>query len=368
MRENGPWSMFFTDRAVNELPPSWLNSWTGHGMISRVPSPEIRNIVAAKHIPVVDLNEQTGDMGVPLISNDHAAIGRMAAEHLIDRGFRQFAFLGHTGHRWSDRRGETFAKTVRSAGYDCEIYAGQVNRGSDLREGAWNVELDQLALWAASLPKPVGMMACTDFRALQLLTACQMAGVAVPEQAAVLGVGADDVACALSDPPLSSIVLNAWRMGYEAAALLDRMMKGEKVPRGFEMPMPPLEVSVRQSTDVVAISDPMVANAVRFIRKNADKGINVEDVLRQLGVSRTTLQEHFRNALGSSIHDLIVSTRLSRVKQLLSETDLTLAEVSMRCGFRHVEYMSGLMRQHTGSTPGQFRREHGLANRPQRRS
>jgi LacI family transcriptional regulator len=366
VRENGPWSIFFSDRAVNDSPPSWLNSWTGDGMISRVPSPEIREIVANKRIPTVDLNEQTGDMGVPLISNDHAAIGRMAAEYLLSRGFKEFAFLGHPGHQWSDRRGEIFAETVQNAGYHCEVYAGQIDKVSDLRESAWSVELDQISVWVGALPKPVGMLACTDFRALQLLTACQMAGIAVPEQAAVLGVGADDIACALSNPPLSSIVLNAWQMGYEAAALLDRMMKGETVAPGYEMLMAPLEVSVRQSTDVVAIVDPLVANAVRFIRKHADRGIKVQDVLLELAVSRTTLQEHFRNSLGCSVHDLIATTRLSRVKELLTESDFTLAEISKRCGFRHVEYMSDMMRQRTGSTPGQFRKEHGSSRQPSR--
>jgi LacI family transcriptional regulator len=367
VRENGPWSFIFTDRAVNDSPPSWLKNWSGDGIISRVPSPEIRSVLSNQRIPVVDLNEQMGDMGVPLITNDHAAIGRMAAEHLLSRGFQNFAFLGHPGHVWSDRRGEVFVETVRNAGYDCSTYQGRFDEVSDLREGKWNAELDELSAWAAALPKPVGMMACTDFRGLQLLTACHMAGVAVPEQAAVVGVGADDVACALSHPPLSSVVLNAWRMGYEAAALMDRMMKGESIEPGFEVLVPPLNVSVRESTDIVAISDPLVARALSFIREHASKGINVADVLKELCVSRTTLQEHFRVALDQSIHDVIIETRIGRVKELLSETDLALSMISERCGFRHVEYMSGIIRQRTGLTPGQFRREHGRARRPARR-
>jgi LacI family transcriptional regulator len=358
MRENGPWSVYFTDRAVNDSTPSWIATWKGDGIISRIASPEIRSVVADRKIPVVDLNEQLGGMGMPLISNDHAAVGRMAAQHLLARGFQHFAFLGHAGFRWSDLRQKSFAETVQDAGFDCAIYKGRTSDMRALREGSWETEVDRIARWAEMLPKPIGMMACNDFRALQLLSACRLRDIAVPEQAAVIGVGADDVTCELADPPLSSVMLNAWRMGYEAAAMLDKLMRGAPTRRS-ELLIPPLDVWARQSTDTTAISDPMVAAAVRFIRERACDGINVETVLQHLGVSRTSLQDRFRRVMNKSIHDVLIETRVARVKELLAETSFSIETVAERCGFRHPEYMSSILKQRTGWTPGSYRREYG---------
>jgi LacI family transcriptional regulator len=357
VRECGPWTVMFTERAVNDQSPSWLRDWVGDGIITRVASPDIRAIVSAKRIPTIDLNEQTADLGIPQIANDHGAIGKAAADHLLERRFVHFAFVGHAGYRWSDERATTFAATVQSKGFSCAIYEDRQLGMTALREGVWNTELDQLTDWIRALPKPIGIMASTDFRGLQVLTACRMAGLAVPNEAAVIGVGADDIACALSDPPLSSVELDAWHMGYEAASLLDGMIRGERVPHNHVKRMPPKGVVLRRSTDGVAIYDPTVAKAARYIHEHAVNGIRVPDVLSHVGVSRTTLQDRFNRELGESIHDLIAKAKLDRVRELLVETDLPIAEIAVRCGFRHVEYMTEMMRQRTGKTPGTYRQQ-----------
>lgn len=174
--------MHLTDRSVNDVPPPWIQAWQGDGIITRVASPEIRDAIKHKNIPVVDLNEQLGEFGVPQISNDHKAIGVMAADHLLARGFQQFEFLGHSGHTWSDVRGAAFAEKVRAEGFPCDMYVDRPVSVLGLKEGSWQVELDGIAAWVASLPKPVGIMAGADFRGVQMLTACRQANVAVPEQ------------------------------------------------------------------------------------------------------------------------------------------------------------------------------------------
>jgi len=358
LRETRPWSVHFTDRSVNDATPPWIESWKGDGIITRIASPEIRDAIRDKNIPIVDLNEQLGGMGIPQISNDHAAIGRMAADHLLTRGFQRFAFLGHSGHKWSDGRAKAFAEIVEAEGYSCNIYADRLVSVQGLKEGIWQTELDGIANWVESLDKPVGILACGDFRGVQLLTACRNAGVAVPEQAAVVAVGADDVACQFADPPMSSIMLNAWKMGYEAAALLDRQMQGHALPRA-EMLIPPLDVVVRRSSDIRAISDPQVAKAVNFIRENARSGMNVETVLRRLNISRSTLQNRFRASLNQSIHDVLIEARLTAVKDMLTETRLPVAEISARCGFQYPEYMSAALKKHTGCSPAHYRQQYG---------
>jgi LacI family transcriptional regulator len=366
VRENGPWSVYFGERTAHDPVPRWLDAWKGDGIISRVASPEIREVIAGSGIPVVDLNEQMIGLGVPLISNDHAAIARTAAAHLLERGFTHFGYVGHAGLYWSDRRRDEFSRRLEEAGYATQVFCHGVESLRSLRQGAWELELDSIASWLVSLPKPAGIMTCDDFRGVQLLAACRIAGIAVPEQVAVVGVGADEIACELADPPLSSVVLNASRMGYEAARMLDRLMRGEKAEG--EVLVPPLEVAARQSTDVMAISDPVVAKAMHFVREHACEGINVEDVLTYMAMSRTALQDRFRKTLRRSIHDVVVEARMSRVKELLVETSLSLEKIAERTGFAYPEYMSIIFRQRTGWTPARYRREHcALVPQRQRR-
>ena len=361
VRETRPWSIHFNERSAVEGSPTWIASWRGDGIITRVATPEIREAIQANSIPVVDLNEQLGGLGIPMITNDHAAVGRMAANHLLERGFERFAFVGFSGHNFSDGRRDSFSQTVRARGYACTVYPDRPIKVQLLNSGIWQTETDDIAQWVASLPKPIGIMACTDFRGVQLLNACRQANVAVPEQAAVVAVGADDVSCQFADPPLSSVVLNAWQMGYEAASLLDRMMQGQAAPQA-ELLIPPLDVVIRRSSEVTAIDDPLVARALHFIRENARNNINVESVLRHLGVSRTTLQNHFRATLGRSIHDVLIDARFACVKELLVDTPLSIADISERCGFRHPEYMSSALKKRTGWSPAHYREQYGAQN------
>lgn len=358
IRETSPWSVYFSERSVYDSFPSWLRTWRGDGVISRATSPEVIQAALKLKIPVVDLNEQCVDGSVPMISNDHASIGRMAAEHFLQRGYTRFGCVGYSGMFWSDCRLRGFADRLAQAGYSCESYQGK-NRGyRSLRLRSWELEIDDLAAWIDSLPKPIGIMTCDDFRGVQFLAACRVSDVAVPEQIAVLGVGGDDVACELANPPLSSVILNAQQMGYQAAQLLDSLMHGKPISQHV-VKIPALDVITRQSTDITAIVDPIVAQSVRFIREHACDGINVNDVLQHVLVSRTALQNHFRDTLGQSIHDVIVGIRVDRAKELLAQSKLSLQDIAERCGFKHVEYLRSVLKQRTGWTPAQYRKQYG---------
>jgi LacI family transcriptional regulator len=208
------------------------------------------------------------------------------------------------------------------------------------------------------LPKPIGIMACYDITAMTLLEACRLAGISVPEEVAVIGVDNDDLLCALSDPPLSSIRPDSERTGYQAAALLDAMMAGNPVePAVIEIP--PLDIVTRLSTDVTAVEDRYVSEAVQFIRQHAYEDINVGDLLRTVPLSRRALDERFRKAIGRTPHEEIVRVKLKLLMQFLAETDLTLQEIAERAGFKHSEYMSIMFKKHTGLSPGAFREQTG---------
>jgi LacI family transcriptional regulator len=362
LRENNPWMVFFTERAVCDGVPEWLKKWSGDGIISRINTPDVTKVLANINIPIIDLNEKLRGMGVPLISNDHDAMGQMAARHLLERGFVHFGFIGHNGLYWSDRRRDAFFHTVREAGGTCKNFSCHGKAPQRFLDHSWELEMESIIRWVQKLPRPTGIMTCDDFRGLQLLEACAIADVAVPQEVAVISVGDDDVACELANPPLSSIQLNAYRMGYEAAAQLDRLMRGEAAAP-VELLIPPLDVATRQSTDIMAIDDPLVAKAMQFIHLHACNGINIDDVLRHMLVSRTTLQDRFRKTLNMSIHDVIIGVRIKRTKELLAETELPLSLIADRTGFKHVEYLSTAFKKLTGWTPVKYREEHGQKHR-----
>jgi LacI family transcriptional regulator len=219
---------------------------------------------------------------------------------------------------------------------------------------------ERVAQWIQSLPKPIGLMACNDIRGQQVLNACRAVGVAVPDDVAVIGIDNDEVLCELSSPPLSSVVANTERIGYEAAALLDRMMKGGKAPK-HPIVIGPLGIVTRRSTDVLAIEDRHIAAAVRFIRERACDGVDVGDLLQAVPLSRSTLERRFYKVLNRSPKEEILRVRMNRAKQLLAETDFPLSWIAEKIGLEHTEYLSVIFKKRTGMTPAGFRAKSRVA-------
>ncbi|MDR3636543.1 MAG: DNA-binding transcriptional regulator [Isosphaeraceae bacterium] len=356
LSENDPWTVYIEQRSLTDRAPPWLRNWDGDGIISRL-SPRETRLLRATGIPIVDLNDQGPGRCRPHIMSDHRAEGALAAAHLLERGFTSFAFFGYPQFRWAQDCQKGFAATLLSAGHSCQEYRGAQQVSWGHQQQSWEMEVEDVAKWIQSLPKPLGLMACNDFRGIQALDACRRAGLAIPEVVAVIGVDNEELVCTLANPRLSSVVPNARSIGYEAAALLDRLMRGEPEPT-TPICLPPLEIVTRLSTDINAIADPDVAVAMRFIREHACAGIGVIDVLAQVPVSRAVLQRRFRSLLGRSIHEVIAEVRLQRVKQLLLESELPLSVIAKRSGFAHVEYLSAAFRRAFGIPPGAYRREH----------
>jgi LacI family transcriptional regulator len=200
-------------------------------------------------------------------------------------------------------------------------------------------------------------MAAYDPLGKHVLDACRHRGIAVPDEAAVIGVDNDEVFCALAEPPMSSIILDTYRAGYAAAALLDRMMGGE-VLQGEGQLFPPLGIFVRRSTDVLSIEDPYLVQVLRYIREHACKGISVKQLIGIVPLSRRALENRFVKVVGRTPHAEILRVQLSQVKTLLRESRLTLEEIAERTGFTHVEYLSAVFRKKEGMPPSQYRALH----------
>ena len=355
LREHGPWSIWLAEAGRGAAPPSWLRDWKGDGIIARIETPAIARAVAATKLPIVDVSAARQLPDVPWLETDDRAIARAAADHLRERGFQSFGYCGDARFNWSRWRGEAFAAQVAEHGQAlrCAAFVERAHRrGAGPPDG--EVEAVALAKWVRSLPKPVGIFAGYDIRGVQVLEACRRLGLAVPDEVAVVGVDNDELLCDLADPPLSSVIPDVRRTGYEAAALLARLMRGDKI-RGEGRLFAPLGVATRQSTDVVAVEDKNISAAVRFIREHACDGISVADVLKVAPLSRRVLETRFQKLLGRSPHAQILGVKLERVKRLLGETDLPLSAIAERTGFAHVEYLSVAFKRNVGVTASEYR-------------
>ncbi len=351
IREHDPWSIHLPEQGRGDAPPPWLDRWHGDGIIARIETREIATAVQNVGVPLIDVSAARHIPGIPWVETDDKAFAQLAAEHLIERGFRHFGFCSDPRFNWSKWRREHFERLVMEAGGTCHVYESVFEPDTPVPSSQ---EHQRLLAWVRDLPKPTGVMACYDIKAQQLLDVCREADIAVPEEVAVIGVDNDEVLCNLAAPPLSSIMPNTHGAGYRAASLLDRMLNGELFGEEAHL-MPPLGIATRQSTDVLAIDDPEVAGAVRFIREHACDGINVADLLSAVPLTRRVLESRFRRILGFTPHEMIAKTRTDRVKQLLTETDLPMPTIAERAGFRHVEYMSTAFKNRTGLSPQRYR-------------
>ncbi|HWL10029.1 MAG TPA: XylR family transcriptional regulator [Planctomicrobium sp.] len=352
VRAHQRWSIYLPEQGRGAEAPKWLSKWQGDGIIARIESDDVAVTLKKMKLPVVDVSAARRLQEIPWVETDDSEIAKLAAGHLLDRGFRNLAFCGDDGFNWSLWRREQFENVVRQAG--CQ-YFEHLSHSRSQTEDSWNKEKLELTRWLKKLPRPIGIFASYDIKAQKLLEICRELSISVPEEMAVIGVDNDRLLCDLSFPPLTSVIPNTHRTGYEAAMLLDRMMSGETVPAEAHL-IKPIGIETRQSTDVLAIDDPHVAMALRIIRQSASLGINVQDVLKKVPLSRRVLESRFQKLLGRTPHQELIRLRIAHVRQLLIETNLSLAEIATRTGFEHVEYLSVAFKREVGHSPREFRR------------
>lgn len=290
---------------------------------------------------------------IAFVANDSRVIGARAAEYLLEQGvYRGFAYVGATRHyAWSQNRYEAFRDTLAARGFACRVFSDHVGEGS----ADWDRHRQALASWLRGLPKPCGLLAAYDDRGHQVLDTCYEAGINVPREIAVLGVNNDEIICRNTTPPLSSVQPDFEEEGYRAAALLDRLMRGEAVPSG-----PVLcgvrQIVCRQSTVPVSVSGKLVQKAVAYIQTHACRGIGVPDVACHLKVSRRLADLRFRQLQGRSILEAIRQCRLEEVRRLLVDTDLPIGVIGERCGYPNENYLKNLFKARFGLTMRDYRK------------
>ena len=348
--------IFFLDPALYEKSPSinrkptWFKAIQADGVIIRdMLEPEK---VDSLGLPTIDADSQMKTrFDWPIVIHDPVELGRMGAEHFLERGFRNFAYCGYDDMLFSRERCYYFAKTIAESGYSVHIYKQKRKKSKPL----WGNEQPLVVEWLKSLPYPIGLLACNDDRAQQIAQASMIAGLKVPDDIAILGIDNDELICNLSYPPLSSIPLDFERTGYEAAQMLENLMSGEKM-NGQKIIVQAKNIITRKSTDVLAIDDFEVAEALRFIRRHCQEPMQVSDVVQITNISRRTLQKKFRQALGHTIYEEISCVRVEKIVQLLTQSNLSIKQIALKIGFSDDKHLSRYFQRSKSITPLAYRR------------
>jgi LacI family transcriptional regulator len=283
----------------------------------------------------------------PRVGIDEHAVGRMAAEHFLERGFRQFAVAGMAGHVYSAQRLEGYRSALTTRGFDCTDLDPVV----DLTNATQSI-----APRLAELPRRTAIYCCNDTRAQHVIAAAEKIGRRVPEDLAVLGTDNDELTCLLVAPTLSSVMISGERIGQSAAELAARLADGHAPPREPIL-IPPSGIAERESTDVIAPTDPAVAIAMRILADRFAEPIDADQIVQGTAMSRRSLERRFRETLGHGIFETLRQIRVRQARHLLVSTDIPLKEIATRCGFSDQYRFSTVFRQLTGKAPGVYRRE-----------
>ncbi|MFZ5828660.1 MAG: XylR family transcriptional regulator [Planctomycetota bacterium] len=353
-----PWQLYVEEDPGNRIPS--FTRWSARGAIVDLDDTRLLRAVRQLAAPTVGIGHLSPvmkrELGISTVRSDNEAIGVQAADHLMELGLAYFAYYSiprRGGDIWPWSRYQSFRHRLQTCGFRCVRFSGKHYAARN-----WSHLLEELVRWLRSLPRPTGILAGNDSCARHLLEACRESGLRVPDDVAVLGVDNDELTCELALPPLSSIAQGAEQIGYQAAALLDKLMIRRR-QRTVHLVVPPLGLVKRQSTDLVAPEHDLVGQALSFIRARAPERIGANDVARHLDVSRSTLDGRFKSRLGRTVHEELERVRLQTVRRLLLTTDLPLNEVARQSGYSSIHYLCHVFRRALQQTPSQFRAGRG---------
>jgi LacI family transcriptional regulator len=358
------WDLFLEEDFRLRL--SGIDKWQGDGVIADFDDPAVADALADSPMPLVAVggsyeNGSEYPSGVPYVATDNVKLIQLAYEHLIDTGLRNFALFSlpeARENRWAQEREKAFCALMQRDRLEPHVFRGQSTSAP-----SWDEAVQQQIAWLNGLPKPIGIIAVTDARARQLLQACTLAGIAVPEQVALVGIDNDPLARMLTRIPMSSVIQGAHEMGRTAAHLLDQLLHGVRLG-GTQILVPPAGINVLDSSRHEPAKHPHVMRARHFIRQYACQGIKTDQVADYVGISRSSLEAYFRQQLGCSVHDEILRFRLAAATAMLARGDCNLAEVARRCGFTSSQYLHSVFKRELGCSPRAYQ-ERMLKGRPE---
>jgi len=355
----GPWNFYtgtpfyYRQSQKRQQASEIIKQWSPDGIIMRE-DPDMEKIMDLGIPSIFITYTQIKVPGFVSLSGDHTVCGKLAAEHFLARSFKNFAYCGVPNKYWSIYRGESFEKRLARDGYEVNVFPFKASE----TKINWLKDREKLTKWLSGLPKPVGIMTCTDDRGQNVIEACKACNLHVPEDVAVVGVDNDQLLCNLMNPPLSSVELDAFSAGLQAAKALDRLMKGESCDMNKSIVAQATHVVIRQSSDIFAVDDRDVRMALRYINENARRAIQVQDIAAACGVITRTLQKKFKRHLGKTVIEEIDRSRIDLICKLLIETQKPIAQIAEDLEFIGEGHFSRYFRRQKRMSPTAYRKNH----------
>ena len=355
-KEVGNWSfqrmplyyrMLYGENGVVE----WAKKWQADAIIAQLTDVNIE-LLNDLNIPIIVQNYRDRNKAVSNLTGDYFNTGVMAAKFFLNRGYRNFAFYGFKGAIWSRERADGYSHEIEKQEYKLAILE---NDNKDREE--WSYNHTVLGNWLQSLPKPVALFACDDHFALQISETCNVYNINVPDDIAILGVDNDDLLCNISDPPLSSIVLDVENGGYNAGKLLHQLITKE-ITEPFNIVVNPLIIERRKSTEKYAVSDKNIRTILNYIEKNYANHLSVEELVKQVPLSRRVLEKKFKEETGESLYQYIQNYRIDQFTSLLITTDYSLFEAALQSGFENYKNVSRIFRKYKSLSPAEYRKRY----------
>ena len=353
---HGPWSFHVTPGDFKQQLPR-ADFWHGDGVFARIVTEEIAEELLDADLPTVavdiDKSKFTTSKKLSRFTDlrvDGETVGKLAAEHLLERGYDYYGYVGNEDEIWSRRRKASFCRAIEDAGFEVIEF----EMGSSDLEGGFAAEEPRLAGWIATLPKPIGIMACNDEYGLHVLDACRRTRALVPQEVGVVGVDNDTLFCELCHPSLSSVSLNGIEGGFRAAAWLEELMKKGRNKR-HSIVVEALRVVTRQSTDLIRAKHKGVADAISIINQTKGRGITAESLAKRVKVVRSKLDEMFRDSFGRSVSAEIQRVRFDQARRLLEETDYPIPAIAEAAGYSSASYMIQVFRRELETSPAKYR-------------
>jgi LacI family transcriptional regulator len=329
------------------------DGWRGDGIIATVHSATLAAELTEYDVPVVNVSgSRLAGVDFPRVTSDADAVVALAVAHLRSKGLRQIAYCGEPQRGFLQFWTDAYARVAAKLGLPALIYEPASRLGPN---AGLEIRRRDRARWLQRLPRPVGIIGWDTITCRHIASACELAGLQIPDQVALISLSTEDLLGQTIHPPISGVDIPVKRIGYEAATLLDQLIRGRR-PRTREVLLQPLGITTRQSTDLIECEDEKVRQVMRFIKEHATAGIGVPDVLRAVPMGRRTLERRFTAVIGHSPAEEIRRTKIERVRQLLSSTDLPVPDIAEACGFAYAEHMIPLFRRHHDCTPAAFRR------------
>lgn len=356
-KDHGPWIFYrlpsyyktlYGEKGVIQ----WAKEWKADAIIARWDE-EGTHLLTSLNIPIILQNYKSRSDYFSNLTGDYIGTGEMAAHFFIKRRYQNFAFYGNKGVIWSQERAEGFRKEIEKAGGNYYYFESENLDGEQ-----WSSSHLQLDNWLLSLPKPIALFACDDSFALRVSEICKINNIAIPDEIALLGVDNDELICNLSDPTISSIVLDVEKGGYEAGRLMDQLIHHQR-EEPFNIVIRPTRFELRKSTEKYNITNEYILQVVHYIEKHFTSEINIEELTRLVPLSRRNLEVKFKNEMGTTIYQFILNCRIDYFTHLLLTTNRPLFDLSIDAGFSDYKNISRLFKRMKGYTPLEYREKFG---------